>query len=203
MLKIGLTGGIASGKSALAKLFTQFGVTVINLDEIARDVVQPDEPALLEIAQHFGDAVLNTDGSLNRKHLRKEIFDSPHKREWLESLLHPLIRTRQNEQVQKASSDYVLIEIPLLAERQLQNTVDRVLVVDTPRAVQINRAVTRDHVLIEDIEKILDTQASREERLAIADDVIRNDGKLADLHKQAEKLHENYIKLAKVHTNKK
>ena len=196
MLKIGLTGGIASGKSALATLFSSFGIPVINLDAISRDLVEPGEPALRDIVEHFGDHVLSSDGTLDRRQLRELIYGSPSEREWLEALLHPLIRARQNELINAASSPYVMIEIPLLVEKQLQHSVDKVLLVDTPRALQLERAMKRDNASMDDIERILDIQASREERLAIADDVVVNDGGLAELQDQAEQLHHTYIALA-------
>lgn len=198
MFKVGLTGGIGSGKSTVASFFSELGITVISLDEISRMVVAKGEPALAEITEHFGPIVSGDDGNLDRKALRRIIFGDEQARLWLESLLHPLIRKKQNQILDAAPGDYAMIEIPLLAENQLQKTVDRVLVVDLPESIQLERASKRDKADKSAVEAILNSQANREDRLSIADDVIENDGSIEDLKSQVEMLHQNYLKLAQV-----
>ena len=200
MFKVGLTGGIASGKSAAADIFNELGVCVIKLDDLAREVVSIGTTALTKIHEHFGDEVLQKDGSLNRNQLREIIFADETHRQWLETLLHPAIRERQNELIRQASQEnaypYVVIEIPLLVENNLVDTVDRVLVIDVSEQTQMLRASERDGVELDQIEAILKSQASREERRAIADDIIANEGSLADLEAKISALHQKYIELA-------
>ena len=195
MLTIGLTGGIGSGKSTLAKIFSDLGITVINLDDIARDLVAIGTPALARITEHFGTSILFESGALNRSALRQRIFASNDEREWLEALLHPLIKKEQARQLSQARSPYVVVEIPLLTENNLKDTVDRVLVVDVPESIQIARTQSRDQVAADDVRHILDAQASRQERLSIADDVVTNDGTLEDLKGAALLLHRRYLAL--------
>lgn len=200
MLRIGLTGGIGSGKSTAAKLFRELGVTTIDLDQVSRDVVAKDTAALAEIEEHFrsrfpDSEILSKDGSLNREVMRDIVFSDEAARRWLESLLHPLIRERQAKLVGESQSDYVIIEIPLLAEKKLQDTVDRVLVVDVDEQNQIGRASERDNTDTKEIEAILNAQANRQERLDIADDVIDNNGNLDDLKTQIRDIHEIYTEM--------
>ena len=197
MLRIGITGGIGSGKSTAANLFAQLGVTVINLDQISRDVVKPGSPTLTEIQLHFGSTILSDDGTLNRQKLREIVFQNDSERIWLEDLLHPLIRKKQEDLIQSAQSSYVVIEIPLLTENNLQKTVDRVLVIDAAEQDQIYRAAMRDDTDKDQISAILKSQASRQERLAIADDVIENSGTMEALSEKVPQLHEKYLELAK------
>ena len=197
MLRIGITGGIGSGKSTAANLFAQLGVTVINLDQISRDVVKPGSPTLTEIQLHFGSTILSDDGTLNRQKLREIVFQNDSERIWLEDLLHPLIRKKQEDLIQSAQSSYVVIEIPLLTENNLQKTVDRVLVIDAAEQDQIYRAAMRDDTDKDQISAILKSQASRQERLAIADDVIENSGTMEALSEMVSQLHEKYLELAK------
>lgn len=196
MFKVGLTGGIGSGKSTLARLFSKLDVCVINLDEISRQVVLPGQPALNQIEHRFGPGILTCSGELDRSKLRQRVFDSKIDREWLESLLHPLIRKRQDELIAAAPGTYVVIEIPLLVENKLAGTVDRVLVVDLPRETQIERAADRDDSTPLEITKILEAQATRQDRLAAADDVLSNDGSIEELRTKAEALHQKYLQLA-------
>ncbi|MCL4143744.1 UNVERIFIED_CONTAM: hypothetical protein GTU68_022571 [Idotea baltica] len=197
MLKIGLTGGIGSGKSTAAKRFSELGVSVINLDEISREVVLPGSPALEKIREHFGSEILLQNGALDRQKLREIIFQHESERSWLEDLLHPIIRDRQNELIESAESNYVVIEIPLLTENQLQHTVDRVLVIDIEEQDQIKRAAGRDGANTNEISAILKSQASRKERLSIADDVIENSGSIEELHTKVLELHEQYLEISK------
>ena len=199
MLKVGLTGGIGSGKSTAAKFFANLGVTVIDLDQISRELVEPGTPALEQITERFGSVILQKNGGLNRGKLGEIVFSNKEDKEWLEKLLHPKIRERQQALIDSATDPYVLIEIPLLAENQLQKTVDRVLVVDVEEQTQVSRAAKRDNRSQTEIAAILNAQASREDRLQIADDVINNDGDTDELQNQVDHLHERYLQLA--HSN--
>ena len=195
MLKIGLTGGIGSGKSTVADYFAALGITVIDADVISHQLTSAGSPLTQQIAAHFGDAVIEK-GELNRKVLRAIIFNDPNERKWLEQLLHPEIINRMLQQAQQARSPYCLLVIPLLIEAGLTDQVDRVLVVDLPEALQRQRAGARDQQTDEQIQAIIQSQSSREQKLAIADDVIRNDQSLADLQKQILTLHQQYLKIA-------
>lgn len=193
---VGLTGGIGSGKSTVAKLFASLGVSIINADQLARVVVKPGSPALAEIAQHFGEDAITTNGTLDRSVLRKKIFQNDSDRLWLENLLHPLIAEERLKQIDSATTPYVIVEIPLLFEKQLAHEVDRVLVVDTPEALQKSRVAERDKVNTESIEAIMNTQVDRENRLSGADDIIDNSGDIEDLNSQVQALNEKYLRLA-------
>lgn len=188
ILVIGLTGGIGSGKSTVAKLFSKRGVTVIDTDQLARDVTEPNEPALQQIADYFTADILQEDGSLNRSALRKIIFSDEQKRIWLEKLLHPLIRAEMKKQAEQATSPYCIVVIPLLLETESNPLIQRILVVDAPESDQIKRTMLRDNATTEDIQAILKTQFSRAQRLAAADDVIENNGSLQDLAIQVDRL---------------
>ena len=193
MLKIGLTGGIGSGKSTAAELFAERGATLIDSDKIARELVEPGTPALLQITTRFGNQILQNDGRLNRNKLGEIIFANNDDKTWLEDLLHPLIRERQKALGMAASGHYLVLEIPLLVENQLQESVDRVLVVDVDEQTQIARTSKRDNRDHSEIAAILDSQASREDRLRVADDVINNDGDIDELIAQVNHLHEKYL----------
>jgi len=192
-LRIGLTGGIASGKSTVAKLFAELGTTVIDTDVIAREVVAPGQPALNEIVAHFGDAVIDDDGLLDRPAMRQLIFSNDAARKQLEAIIHPRIRQETVRQSSDAGGSYQLIVVPLLTESPLQSYVDRILVVDCDENVQIERLLARNTDSEKQARRILAAQASRADRLAIADDVIRNDGNIADMRRQVEALHEDYL----------
>lgn len=199
MLIIGLTGGIGSGKSTVARLFADKGIPVIDADIIARNVTEAGEPALTAIAEHFGVNVIMKDGNLDRPKLRTIIFQDPNERQWLEQLLHPLIRDKITQQLATLSAannkaPYCIIVIPLLLETASYSFIDRILVVDTPEHIQIVRVSTRDQALAATAKAIIDTQLAREERLKQADDVIVNDGTHADLTPQVDKLHDQYSK---------
>ena len=176
---VGLTGGIGSGKTAVSDHFSQLGIDIIDADIIARDVVAPTSPAVAQIAHYFGEKAVMADGNIDRQYLREKVFSNPQNKQWLDNLLHPLIRETMQYQCQQAESDYVILSIPLLTENKLQFMAHRVLVVDCSENTQIARATARDGVGVEQIKSIMRSQASRSERLAIADDVIQNDNAVA------------------------
>lgn len=193
---VALTGGIGSGKSTVADAFSRRGITVVDADIIARQVVEPGQPALDLIAQHFGPEIRLTDGGLNRRALREKIFNTPEDKRWLSALLHPLIQQRTWDEISQARSPYVLWVVPLLVENQLQQQADRVLVVDVSVECQIERTMQRDHVSRKHAQQILAAQASREHRLAIAHDVINNDGSPEAIEARVHDLHHQYLMLA-------
>lgn len=191
-LRIGLTGGIASGKSTVAKLFAELGATIIDTDIIAREVVAPGQPALDEIAAQFGNAVIDDNGQLDRTAMRQLIFSNDAARKQLEAIVHPRIRQETVKQASQAVGSYQLIVVPLLTESPLRSFVERILVVDCDENIQIERLLARDTESEEQARLILAAQASRADRLAIADDVISNDGDLAETKRQVEALHKSY-----------
>jgi dephospho-CoA kinase len=193
---VALTGGIGSGKSTVADEFAHLGVAVIDADIIARQVVEPGTPALLAIAAQFGPQMINDDGGLDRRRLRERIFANNEDKAWLNALLHPLIQQETRRQMQAATSPYLLWVVPLLVENRLTDKADRVLVVDVPRETQIERTIRRDGVSREHAEHILAAQATREQRLAAADDVIENMGPADAVASHVARLHEKYLMLA-------
>jgi dephospho-CoA kinase len=195
-LRVGLTGGIASGKSTVADIFAELGVPVIDTDVIAREVVQPGEPAINEIRERFGDAVIDTKDHLDRAAMRKIIFADETARLDLEAILHPRIGEQVRRQADAACGPYQLIVVPLLIGSPIREYVDRILVVDCDEKTQIQRLLKRDSESIEQAQKILDSQPSRQERLAIADDVIINDQELEQIQSQVIALHQHYQRLA-------
>ncbi|MGH8265507.1 MAG: dephospho-CoA kinase [Steroidobacteraceae bacterium] len=195
-LRIGLTGGIASGKSAVANAFRSLGVPVIDTDEIARQVVEPNTPGLAAVAATFGPSVLGPDGRLDRRRLRAVVFHNAAERRRLEEILHPRIRVRMNELSAESGGPYQILVIPLLVETGLKPSVDRVLVVDCPPAVQIERLMRRDGSTEQEARSMLAAQTSRNERLAQADDVIANDSDVAALALRARELDARYRELA-------
>jgi dephospho-CoA kinase len=192
---LGLTGGIGSGKSAAAQCFVDLGIHLVDADNAARWVVEPGRPALAQIVEHFGADVLQADGTLNRAALRELIFKDPQQRVWLEGLLHPLIREEIRQYLARAESPYAILVSPLLLETSQHQMVQRVLVIDVPEAVQIERTVLRDKTNEAQVRAILKAQASREERLSRADDVIVNDRDPAWLKSEVERLHHFYLTL--------
>jgi len=197
---VGLTGGIASGKTTVSKLFAALGVPIIDADEVSREVVAPGTTLLARIAAQFGPEIIASDGSLNRRALRERIFAEPALRLELEALTHPAIREAMEARSRIAGGRYQIFAIPLLAERGRDGRVDRVLVVDCSEALQRRRLQARDGSSPKEVEAILAAQASRSTRLAIADDVITNDGDLGALRIQVEKLHGEYLRLAAAHS---
>ena len=193
---VALTGGIGSGKSTVADEFAHLGVTVIDADIIARQVVEPGTPALLAIAERFGPQMINDDGCLNRRRLRERIFAHSEDKAWLNALLHPLIQQETRCQMQVSTSPYLLWVVPLLVENRLTDKADRVLVVDVPKETQIERTMRRDGVSREHAEHILAAQATREQRLAAADDVIENMGSADAVASHVARLHDKYLMLA-------
>lgn len=196
MLVIGLTGGISSGKTTVAKLFAEKGIAIIDADVIAREVTAKGQDTVNIIANYFGKDVLISDDTLDRAKLRKIIFADEEKRIWLEKLLHPLIRTKMYEQIKTAKSPYCIAVIPLLLETKHPfSFIDRILVVDTTEEEQLNRTQVRDNLTVEQVQSILKTQINREQRLKYADDVIINSGKISELHSEVNNLHEFYLSL--------
>ncbi|WP_163557493.1 dephospho-CoA kinase [Halomonas sp. NO4] len=196
---IGLTGGIASGKSTVARAFERLGIPWVDADDVAREVVAPGEPALAEIAERFGARVLNADGSLNRRALREIVFADADERRWLESVTHPRIRERLHAhlaRLQAGDVPYGLLVSPLLFESGQAEMVDRCLVIDVPEAVQIARTAARDDVDESQARAIVAAQMPRAERLARADDVIDNGGDEAALAVQVRQLNQRYRRLS-------
>ncbi|HEY6543661.1 MAG TPA: dephospho-CoA kinase [Dokdonella sp.] len=194
---VALTGGIASGKSAVSDRFGALGVDVIDADLVSRELVAPGGAVLAEIAAAFGPGVLAADGSLDRRAMREIVFADEGRRRRLEGILHPRVRDILRERAHAGDSAYALLVIPLLLESGQYDWVDRVLVVDVPRELQHARLVARDGITPTLADAMLDAQATRDQRLAIADDVIRNDGTLADLDERVRALHEQYLARAR------
>jgi dephospho-CoA kinase len=197
LLRIGLTGGIASGKSIVTQRFAELKVPVIDADIAARRVVEPGEPGLEQVVRRFGLGVLDASGKVDRRALRELIFSDPASRQALDAILHPLIRAAMEQQAADAKGPYLVMAIPLLIESgRARERVDRVLVVDVDEARQLERVQARDGSSAEQARAILASQASRETRLAAADDVLENDGSVADLRQAVDDLHEKYLHLA-------
>lgn len=192
---LGLTGGIGSGKSAAADAFAQLGIEVIDADHAARWVVEPGRPALVKIVDRYGDAILLDDGQLNRAALRERIFADPEQRQWLEGLLHPLIRAEIKQFLDSAQSPYAILVSPLLIESGQYKNVQRVLVVDVPPELQLARAMQRDQVSEEQLQAIMQAQLKRDERLKHADDVLSNAADKVALQREVLRLHNFYLTL--------
>ena len=196
-LVIGLTGGIGSGKTTIANLFADtYGIDIIDADIVAREVVEPNTFGLNAIVEKCGKEILLEDGTLNRAKLRDAIFSQPELKTWLNNLLHPLIREKMQQDINQSQSPYCLLVVPLMVENNLQTMTHRLLVVDVDEQVQIERTQQRDNVSIEQIKNILASQASREQRLDAADDVITNNGDNKALVSQVEQLHLQYLKMS-------
>jgi dephospho-CoA kinase len=197
---VGLTGGIGSGKSAVAELFAQRGITVVDTDTIAHTLTAPGGGAMAAIRAEFGDAAAGADGALHRAAMRAMVFADPSARKRLEAILHPLIRAESERQIahKPAGSAYAILMVPLLIESgDYRKRVNRIAVVDCAESTQIERVVSRSGLARSEIERILAAQATRAERLAAADDVIDNDGALAGLAPQIERLHHRYMELSR------
>ncbi|MBY6063867.1 dephospho-CoA kinase [Pseudidiomarina sediminum] len=193
MWVLGVTGGIGSGKTTVTDLFAALGITIVDADVIARHIMDPGGPALNAVIERYGEQALQADGQLNRAWLRERIFQDNDAKAWLNALTHPLIRTQIHRQLEQAASPYVILSAPLLVENKLTELCDRVLVVDVPEEVQRQRTIKRDQVSAAQVELIMQSQCSREERLAFADDVINNDVSRDALQQQVEALHQHYL----------
>ena len=201
-LRIGLTGGIASGKSTVSQRFIELGVPVIDADVAARAVVLPGTPGLGQIVQRFGEGILSANGELDRRALRELIFNDSASRRDLDAMLHPLIRAHMESQAAAALGPYLVMAIPLLVEGgSSRERIDRVLVVDVDEDEQLERAQTRDGISMQQARAILGSQASRAARLAAADDVLLNAGTVAELRQAVDRLHQEYLKLAQAKAN--
>jgi len=199
VLRVGLTGGIASGKSAAAARFAQHGIPLIDADTVARDLVMPGTPILRHMVESFGPDILDSRGALDRAVMRRRIFEDPAIRAELEAILHPAIREHMSTWSLRAGGPYQIFVIPLLVESRAQDMVDRVLVIDCSREIQIARLRARDGSSLAQAEAILASQASRETRLAAADDVISNEADLSSLSDKVDRLHAKYLDLADQH----
>ena len=197
MFSVGLTGGIASGKSTVSNLFSEHGVPVIDTDVISRQLLQPGEPAYRQVCDRFGDEILDADGKIDRAALRRIVFSDPQQKKWLETMLHPLIYQRSHDAiVRHSAADYVLLVVPLLFETNFQSLVDRILVVDCPAEQQIIRLMKRDNIDEELARSMLAQQLSNEQRVARAHDIIDNRSDNADLRAQVDALHRAYQSMA-------
>lgn len=197
MYKVGLTGGIACGKSTVSHLFKQHSIPIIDADDISHALVSPGQPALAHIADCFGQDCINTDSSLNRARLREIIFSNAEKKLQLESIMHPLIYAEIESQLNLQTTPYCIIAVPLLLETQMQSLVDHILVIDCPMEIQINRVKLRDSLNDEQVMAIINSQVSRTERLRQADSVIDNTQNMTYLSQQVDKLHQKFLKQVK------
>jgi dephospho-CoA kinase len=202
---VGISGGIGSGKTTVTDLFAKYAIKVIDADVIAREVVEPGSPALKAIIDKFGQSVLDSSGgsssgTLDRAKLRTLVFNNSDVKNWLNQLLHPAIREQMLLQTKQAESAYCLLSVPLLVENKLYQHVDRVVIVDVHEQTQLQRTLLRDKTNEQQIRAIMSAQATRQQRLAVADDVIDNNGKADDLTEKVTQLHKHYLQLAKQNT---
>lgn len=197
MFSVGLTGGIASGKTTVSNLFAQRGVAVIDTDIISRKLLEPGEIAYRQVCDHFGDEILLADGQIDRAALRKIVFSNSKQKSWLETMLHPLIYQRSHDAIiEHSSACYVLVVVPLLFETNFQSLVDRILVVDCPAEQQVRRLMNRDGIDEDLARKMLAQQMSNSQRVARAHDIIHNRDDSVDLEAQVENLHQAYLSRA-------
>lgn len=194
-LTIGLTGGIGSGKSAVSRFFSDLDIPIIDTDELSRELVEPGSPLLQDIKDYFGNSIILKSGELDRKQLREIVFQDTTKKQWLEKLLHPEIRHLLLKRLENISGTYAIVVVPLLLENNNYGFIDRVLVVDCPVDLQLDRAVARDKSNINEIKKIIASQIPRAQRLKQADDIIVNEGTLESLKAKVLELHEKYQQL--------
>jgi dephospho-CoA kinase len=192
---IGLTGGIGSGKSAAANFFQNQGVTVIDADDLAREAIEINTPGYKSIVDYFGSRIIGANGLIDRASLRKEVFDDDEKKKVLESIIHPLVRDLMTERITMAQSSYSIVMVPLIFETNSMSNYNRILVIDCDPSLQLERATARDNNSKDQIQKIIDTQCSREERLSIANDVIPNNDSLNDLKTRSLIMHKFYLDL--------
>ena len=195
-LILGLTGGIGTGKSSVAAEFKNLGICIVNADEGSRAVVEPGKPALSKIASQFGDQIILSDGSLDRAALREIIFNNANKKQWLEELLHPIIRDWIVEHLNDSDSPYVILESPLLLETDQHELVDITLLIDLPMELQLERAGARDANNSKQIQRIIDSQMSREQKISKADWIFDNSGEKAMISLRVNQLHEKFLVLA-------
>ena len=195
MFIVGLTGGIGSGKSVVSTKFLSLQINVNDADIASRKIVEPGQPALVEIENHFGSDILTKEGFLNRGKLREVIFSDPKEKKWLESILHPKIREYLVQEIKGSSSPYSILVSPLLLETNQYQLCSRILLVDVPRGIQVKRTVLRDKVPESQVEKIILSQMDREERLEKADDVLLNTGTVLELEEQVLELHKKYLQM--------
>ena len=193
---VGLTGGIGSGKSTIARLFSQLGAEVVDADRIARELVAAGSPALEEIAAHFGPQILTAGGELDRAALRDRVFRDPRQKQWLEEALHPRVREEIRRRLTASRADYVILEVPLLLESGHYDFVNRVLVVDVPEDIQVERTARRDAAPPESVRRIMAAQMGRGERLGHADDVLNNTLPLEQVKEEVKRLHDYYRRQA-------
>lgn len=199
MLLIGLTGGIASGKTLVSNAFAALGVPVIDADILAREVVEPGSRGLGELTEYFTTAILTSKGELDRKALREIIFTNPPDRKVVDNILHPLIRERSDSEIDRyrtQGANYIVYAVPLLVETQQHERFDRILLVDVPVEIQLSRILDRDTTSEEQARAIIAAQATREQRQAVATDIIVNDGSIDDVIRQVKELHDMYSRLA-------
>lgn len=193
---VGLTGGIGSGKTTVANLFAELGIDLVDADIVARQVVAPNSAGLKAIVAHFGEDILTPTNELDRAKLRQRVFSQDSERQWLNQLLHPMIREEMLRQVAAANSAYVIMVVPLLFENGLDRLVSRTLVVDISPELQVSRTVERDSVDAAQVDKIISSQWSRQDKLAKADDIIDNQGEMSALQRQVQALHQRYLHLS-------
>ena len=191
---IGLTGGIGSGKSAAANFFLNEGISVIDADQLARKVIEKDTPGYSKVVDSFGTNILDNNDSIDRAKLREEVFHDDEKREILESITHPLVRELMVQKISSSTSPYTIIMVPLIFETNSAKNYDRVLVIDCDVEIQLKRAMARDENSADLIQKIIDSQCSRSERLSIANDVIPNNHSIEDLQKRSLAMHNFYLR---------
>lgn len=196
MLRIALTGGIATGKSTVSQLFAEKGVHIIDADKISHSLTEPHTDTCIEIAAHFGADIITTEGKLDRQRLRTIIFKDPTKRIWLENLLHPLIRAQMQRELSQVTSPYCLLVIPLLKPEKPIDFIDRICVISTTLQAQLDRAKQRDRCPETLIQQIIASQPSNAQRAKMADDIITNDESHAHLKEQVDKLHQKYLQLS-------
>lgn len=193
---VGLTGGVASGKSAVAQSFQSLGVPVIDTDRLAREVVRPGSEALAELVDAFGEHILTEDGELDRRCMRETVFADEAARRRVETILHPRIANRLEQRLEQVDAPYCVVAIPLLVEAGWTGRVDRILVVDVPESMQVSRVMDRDGIDAQAAQKMLQAQSTREERLEVADDVLDNTGDMEDLDALVGRLHAAYTAIA-------
>lgn len=196
MFVVGLTGGIGSGKTAATDFLAQQGITIVDADLASRIVVQPGQPALQAIAERFGDHMITQDGELDRRALREVVFADPEALKALEAITHPAIGEELRRQIAASQSPYTVLVSPLLLETSQKQLVDRVLVIDAPAEIQVQRTMARDQVPEQQVAAIMKAQLARTSRLDQADDVVENHGNLTQLHEQLTRLHHVYLEMA-------